>query len=133
MASLEACAVPEAALSRTVQVPLRRLDDYAFENVGFIKIDVEGHEESVLRGGLETLQRNRPTLLIEIEERHNSGGLERIREILSQYDGFFFLHGKKTPIADFDPAIHQRDEDLAEAMKLRRRSSYVNNFLFVPI
>src|ERR1019366_7519 len=31
-------------------VGTRRLDSYAFADVGFIKIDVEGHELAVLRG-----------------------------------------------------------------------------------
>ena len=132
MASLEAGAVPESVLARTVNVPLKRLDDYAFQDVGFIKIDVEGHEESVLKGGLETIARERPVLLIEIEERHNAGGLQRICSLLSGHQGFFFLNGVKMPMAQFDPAKHQRAEDLEAAVKLRRQSPYVNNFLFVP-
>ena len=31
-------------------VPKKRLDDFDLPPVGFIKIDVEGHEESVLHG-----------------------------------------------------------------------------------
>jgi FkbM family methyltransferase len=34
-----------------IAVPTRRLDDYELDAVGFIKIDVEGHELAVLRGG----------------------------------------------------------------------------------
>lgn len=131
MASLETEAVPESILARTVQVPVRRLDDYAFEAIGFIKIDVEGHEERVLSGALETIRRDRPTLLIEIEERHNPGGLERIRRLLAGYEGFFFAQGQRRPLSEFDPAVHQRDEDLDSACKARRTSPYVNNFLFV--
>ena len=29
-------------------MPMHRLDDLSIDNVGFIKIDVEGHEESVV-------------------------------------------------------------------------------------
>ena len=35
----------------TVDVETRRLDDFPISNCGFIKIDVEGHEEAVLDGG----------------------------------------------------------------------------------
>jgi FkbM family methyltransferase len=49
-------------------VEQRRLDDYAFTDVSFIKIDVEGFELEVLQGAAETLRRERPTLLIEIDE-----------------------------------------------------------------
>ncbi|MDR3508444.1 MAG: FkbM family methyltransferase [Caulobacteraceae bacterium] len=132
MASLESEAVPGSVLARAIQVPIRRLDDFAYKNVGFIKIDVEGHEEGVLKGALETVRRERPALLIEIEERHNPGGLQRIRDLLTGYDGFFFLHGERKPLAEFDQARHQREEDLKIAMKNRRESAYVNNFLFVP-
>ncbi len=132
MGSLEAEAVPGSVLARTFQVPLKRLDDYRFENVGFIKIDVEGHEEGVLRGATETLARERPNLLIEIEERHNPGGLERIRGLLAGYDGFFFLGGERRPLSEFNPNVHQRLEDLALAFDNRRASPYVNNFLFTP-
>lgn len=36
----------------------------------FVKIDVEGAELQVLEGGRRVIEANRPTLLIEIEERH---------------------------------------------------------------
>lgn len=42
------------------------LDEFNCENVGLIKIDVEGYEEKVLRGGLGTIIRNNyPPILFE--------------------------------------------------------------------
>jgi FkbM family methyltransferase len=50
----------------TVDVPMTTLDAYELSNINFIKIDVEGHEEQVLRGGVQTLQRNGyPPILFE--------------------------------------------------------------------
>jgi FkbM family methyltransferase len=50
----------------TLQLPLKRLDDLNIENIGLIKIDVEGHEIHVLKGALETLKRNNyPPILFE--------------------------------------------------------------------
>lgn len=46
--------------------------------VGFIKIDVEGHEQQVLAGLWSVIVRDRPRLLIEGQE---SGISERLREI----------------------------------------------------
>ncbi|NRA97711.1 MAG: FkbM family methyltransferase [Planctomycetes bacterium] len=50
---------------------LRSLDDFRFEDVSLIKIDVEGFEMEVLRGALETISRSRPVLIIEI---HGANG-----------------------------------------------------------
>ena len=48
------------------------MDSIRFENkIGFIKIDVEGHELEVIQGALNTIKENQPVLLIEIEERHS--------------------------------------------------------------
>ena len=44
---------------------LTTLDRFNFQNVDWIKIDVEGFENAVLEGSRDTIQRNRPWLLIE--------------------------------------------------------------------
>jgi FkbM family methyltransferase len=51
-------ALDETNNTPYVEVPTRTLDSYKLKNVGFIKIDVEGHEKQVLEGALETLQTN---------------------------------------------------------------------------
>ena len=65
----------------TADVEIRTLDSFGFASVGLIKIDAEGHEEAVLKGAADTLSRWRPSLIVEIEERHNPGGLARIRAL----------------------------------------------------
>jgi FkbM family methyltransferase len=42
------------------------LDSFDFKDVSFIKIDVEGWEEKVLRSSRKTIMKNRPVLLVEI-------------------------------------------------------------------
>ncbi|MFI9010520.1 FkbM family methyltransferase [Actinosynnema sp. NPDC053489] len=42
----------------------------AVDRLDFVKADVEGAELRVLQGGEETIERFRPKLLLEIEERH---------------------------------------------------------------
>lgn len=50
----------------TIDVPVRTLDSFELTNVNFIKIDVEGHEEFVLRGAKKTiLENDYPKLLLE--------------------------------------------------------------------
>lgn len=60
-----------AGAGRRVAVQAVRLDDELPEGGGplsFMKIDVEGHERSVIAGGLDVLRRHKPLLLIEVAE-----------------------------------------------------------------
>ena len=50
-----------------MKVITRKLDYYKFKNIGFIKIDVEGHELSLLRGAIKFFKKNKPDCLIEIK------------------------------------------------------------------
>lgn len=67
-------AVPHADAARLPQVPVTTVDavcaEHAIERVAFIKADVEGFEPAVLRGAASVLERDRPALLLEIEDRH---------------------------------------------------------------
>lgn len=45
--------------------PVVPLDNYAFENVDFIKIDCEGYEYPVVQGAEQTLRNNNPVVVIE--------------------------------------------------------------------
>jgi len=51
-----------------LEIGLRRLDDLGLdvERLALIKLDVEGHEAPVLRGGLATLERAKPIILFEL-------------------------------------------------------------------
>lgn len=70
-ASLAKRELPFADAFRKVQVTVQRLDDQPFvktETVDLIKIDVEGHEWEVIKGGTETIRRDKPVLIIENNE-----------------------------------------------------------------
>jgi FkbM family methyltransferase len=72
----------EADLKLTVQV--RRLDGViGDQDVGFMKVDVEGHELKVLTGAKALISRSRPVLLVEIEPANypNRSVRDVIREI----------------------------------------------------
>jgi FkbM family methyltransferase len=94
-----------------VEVPTVRLDDEigADVEVDFVKIDVEGQERFVLRGGASMFRRSMPPVLIEIEQRHLA---VPIRDVLCELEelGYylFYIHGSVLrPIASFDV---QRDQ-----------------------
>jgi FkbM family methyltransferase len=127
-----------ASLAKTVPrsllVPATTLDAFFADRPhgpDFIKIDVEGHELAVLRGGQHTLATHRPTLLVECEARHRpDGDVRPVFDFLDSlgYDGSFFTHGHRRPLAEFDPAVHQRLDP--ESNRLPR--GYANNFVFDP-
>ncbi len=127
--------VERAGAVEVLTVPTRRLDDYAdiMQPVGCIKIDVEGHEEAVLRGAANILRRDHPSLIIEIEERHKPGSMTAVQRYLGDfgYRGFFFRGGRLRQIESFRVDEHQ---NLAKiATKVAGESAYVNNFLFFAV
>jgi FkbM family methyltransferase len=65
-----------------VRVRTVRLDGMTFNDVGFIKIDVEGHEVDVLDGLAAVLAKYRPNLMIEIGEAGRGGSLAEVRHRL---------------------------------------------------
>lgn len=59
---------------------IKRLDDLKIEgNVVFIKIDVEGMEYSVLKGGMELIKNNKPYIMVESFENK----VDEIKRLLS--------------------------------------------------
>jgi FkbM family methyltransferase len=46
-------------------VPVHLLDEFELEDVDYMKIDVEGFERKVLMGGVKTIEKYRPLIVIE--------------------------------------------------------------------
>jgi len=93
-----------------IPVPTVRLDDEVGEmQIDFIKIDVEGHELSVLRGGATVLRKYLPPMLIEIEQRHLDHPIADVfAEITDLGYSLYFIDGPALrPIAEFDLDKHQ--------------------------
>ena len=118
-------AVAVAGAHGATHVPTARLDDLGIEDVGFIKSDVEGAEFQVLRGARETLRRDRPTLVVELEERHSKRPIEvMIGDIAALgYDAFALVDGalRRCETIDFD-AHHRHPAS---------RANYLYNFIFL--
>ena len=109
-----------------VMVQTRRLDDEGLTDVGFIKIDVEGHEMEVLDGALGTIKRDRPNLLIEMEQRHTGRPIEDdIKRVTDLGYRMLFLHQGTLKCGNlFDGDRYQRN--------IKGNQDYVFNFIFVP-
>jgi FkbM family methyltransferase len=109
-------------------VTLATLDSFQFQEVALIKIDVEGHEFSVVEGAQKTIASDKPTLLIEIEQRHNSRSITEIFKRITDfgYEGFFMDQGRLRPLSEFDVSAHQIPDNLGV-----KRRAYIDNFLFL--
>jgi FkbM family methyltransferase len=68
---------PDASPAGTTTVEMTTLDEWGAENpdrrVGLVKVDVEGHEIEVLEGGRELLRRERPVLIVEVNDPDRLG------------------------------------------------------------
>jgi FkbM family methyltransferase len=114
------------------KVQLQTLDrlcvTMGIEKVRYVKIDVEGHEQKVLAGAAQTIRTWRPTLQVEIEQRHHCEPVCRIFNwIVDQgYSGFFFNSSERLlyPISEFSVGRHQ-------ALASMGTPEYINNFLFL--
>lgn len=101
--------------------------------IGFVKIDVEGHELEVLRGASRVMRDFRPLVLIEIEVRHHQFPIQRIFEELlhNGYRGYFF-RVEPPQVARLDEFDPEKDQNLG-FHRARLFLKYVNNFFFVPM
>jgi len=62
--------VPSYGITKTENIQLKKLDDFEFQNVDYIKIDVQFHELEVIEGSIDTLKNNNPVLCIEAARRN---------------------------------------------------------------
>ncbi|WP_277602668.1 MULTISPECIES: FkbM family methyltransferase [Protofrankia] len=141
-----ACLLPQGCghaertghTEHTVKVETVRLDSLDVDDVGLVKIDVEGHELAVLRGAEGIIRRWRPNLVVEIEDSRSPAAatLELLRSW--HYRGWFLDRGRMRPLDDFDLVGHQREmAPLAHHGYLRAVLTgsghrYVNTILFLP-
>lgn len=104
-------------------VDLRTLDSYELSGVRLIKIDVEGHEQSVIRGAQHTIiDNNLPSLVVEIEhERLGQPIADIFAYILSFGYGGWFLRGRQ--LLSIQEFRLERDQP--------SKGARVHNFIFL--
>jgi FkbM family methyltransferase len=118
---------------RSQRVSLFRMDDIVQDPVGFVKIDVEGHEREVLEGATRILTSDKPVFLIEIEERHKAGSVGDITRFMQErgYRGFFVEGNRIRPVGEFDLGRYQAASLIGEGDRASYKD-YINNFIYVP-
>lgn len=128
-------AVAAAQPCRFVSVPTVSLDSYfagETRRIGALKIDVEGHELSVLKGAKDLISYHKPTIVCECEERHLTRGTvnDVIEWVQSMgYTAYFCEGATLRPASQFVASVHQkrRGERFWDA------KDYYNNFVFRPV
>ena len=118
-----------------VPVRLTRLDALPIGGrVTFVKCDVEGHELAVLRGAGALLRRDRPAVLVEIEQRHQKEDIRQTFKHLAalDYAGYALRAQGPVPVEEFDVRRDQLDLLGSEFVSGAMPHGYVHDFVFVP-
>jgi FkbM family methyltransferase len=121
----------------SIRVPLVTVDGLGLRDVTFIKIDVDGHEVPVLHGAAETIKRDQPRLLVEVEER-----IQLVTDVIGLleswgYRGWVRPGRRWVPVAGFPLAAHQARTGHVSDRGLLARAlwpfpRYLNSVLFLP-
>lgn len=111
----------------SLSVPTTRLDDDGLVDVGFLKIDVEGHEQEVLRGARELIARDRPVLLVEIIAEHNNRPVDDTIEFVERL-GYRAHVVRGLELAEWSLVRGLRDENQRRGQPNER----VRNYVFLP-
>lgn len=120
----------------TINVKIRSVDSIIAETglkPKIIKIDVEGHEFSVLKGMTKTLAEVRPRIIMECEARHIKDFtiFDVFNFLLDKnYEGYYLQAGNKNPLSQFD-----LDRDQLSYLEGKKwpNYDYIANFIFEPI
>jgi hypothetical protein len=95
-----------------------------------LKIDVEGHELEILKGGEATLRNFKPIILIEIEQRHHTYDIIQIFDYIKSFGyktTFFDVNTEKfLSTSNFQFELNQDYRNI-------KTVNYINNFWCFPI
>jgi len=111
---------------KSISIEAKCLDEYNFLDVDFIKIDVEGHEHEVIEGAQETINKFKPTMVIEMEEKHNQIPIEDQISSVEKlgYKCCVLINEKIIQIEEIDLNKFHRNP--------ANNDSYLFNFIFYP-
>ena len=99
------------------QITSKKIDEFNFKNnISFIKIDVEGHELEVIKGGEEIISKNKPILLVEIEERYSQN---KVSDTINYINKLGYIS-------------HYYDNKILKKTSELNNLSLFNNYIFLP-
>lgn len=117
-------------IERTVHTST--LDEFADRAIGFVKIDVEGHEIEVLAGGRVLFEKQKPVVMVEAQDQYRHNSVELTRNFFDRigYHGIF-VYGERGLHIDELTAVMTDSAQLKRPVS-RKKMLYVNNFIFFP-
>ena len=113
------------------EVKTNTLDAFAKEKNVFpdlIKIDVEGHELSVLKGAENYISTHHPSLIIEIEQRHHKDiHIDFVFEDFNKkgYNAYYYSK-KQAQLFPYNNKTH-----LTNSKEYFGKIDYINNYIFI--
>ncbi|MBW7676546.1 FkbM family methyltransferase [Chryseobacterium chendengshani] len=118
--------------SYTETVEVVKLDDWTksknISKIDFIKIDVEGNEMKTLFGGKNTIQKFKPTLMVEMEQRHHETPIwNEISEVESWGFDANYLNRKTFTLEKLT-----EETLLKNISDEKNKTDYINNIIFIP-
>ncbi len=113
------------------EVKTNTLDAFVKEKNVFpdlIKIDVEGHELSVLKGAENYISTHYPTLIIEIEQRHHKDvNIDAVFEDFKKKGYSVYYYSKKqAQLFSYENKVH-----LTNSKEYFGKIDYINNYIFI--
>lgn len=132
LSSLETDRVEENETNAIIyEVNTNTLDNFVNQtniSPSLIKIDVEGHELSVIKGAENTINKNKPTLIIEIEQRHHANF--DVNELFNNFKnlGYNCFYYSKQYAQLFS---YEEKKYLTNDVSFFGTKNYINNYIFV--
>lgn len=112
-----------------INVPTKTLDEILDNQhrIDFIKIDVEGHELSVLNGAKKILNKFKPIFMIELYKAHNPSVLECFKIFFN--DGFISFYCTNSGVIECTTL--EAASSIIDNPDLADRT--ITNFFFIPL
>lgn len=111
-----------------IKVKVTTIDEQNILDVGFIKVDVEGHELAVLNGGLKTIERDRPVCMVEVYPKFNQGPVSATFDFFAERDYNMFYNMRGVGLQELNGTTDGVNISSDEAMI----QQHDGDFLFVP-
>lgn len=115
------------------KVEVIKLDDWQgthkLKRLDFMKIDVEGNEMKTLRGAENTIKKFKPTLMVEMEQRHHD---EPLWSLISEIENWEFSANYLDRNTMNLQKLTKEFIEIQDKENLKNYKNYINNIIFIP-